>query len=74
MILSAMHQITPENRHGEALGLRMLTITSSGVLMPMLFGTTGAIIGVASVFWVVGATVAGGTRAAWGLKPGAKAA
>jgi len=39
MILSAMHQITPEHRHGEALGLRMLTITSSGVLMPMLFGS-----------------------------------
>ena len=69
MILSAMHQITPEHRHGEALGLRMLTITSSGVLMPMLFGTAGAIVGVASVLWVVGATVAGGTRAAWGLKP-----
>jgi MFS family permease len=69
MILSTMHQITPAHRHGEALGLRMLTITSSGVLMPMLFGTAGAIIGVASVFWVVGATVAGGTRAAWGLKP-----
>jgi MFS family permease len=74
MILSTMHQITPAHRHGEALGLRMLTITSSGVLMPLLFGTAGAIIGVASVFWVVGATVAGGTRAAWRLKPRAKAA
>lgn len=69
MILSAMHQITPEHRHGEALGLRMLTITASGVLMPMLFGSVGAIVGVASVFWVVGAAVAAGTRAAWGLKP-----
>lgn len=68
MILSALHQITPEHRHGEALGLRMLTINASGVVMPMLFGAAGAAVGVASVFWGVGAMVAGGTRVAWGLK------
>ena len=69
MILSSMHQITPEHRQGEALGLRMLSLTASGIVMPMLFGATGAFGGVASVFWAVGAIVAGGTRAAWGLKP-----
>jgi len=68
MILSALHQITDEHRHGEALGLRMLTINASGIVMPMLFGAAGAAVGVASVFWVAGATVAGGTRVAWGLK------
>ena len=68
MILSSMHQITPEHRQGEAMGLRMMSLTVSGIVMPMLFGATGAIGGVASVFWVVGAVVAGGTRAAWGLK------
>jgi len=67
MILSSMHQITPEHRQGEAMGLRMMSLTASGIVMPMLFGATGAIGGVASVFWVVGAIVAGGTRAAWGL-------
>ena len=70
MILSSMHQITPEHRQGEAMGLRMMSLTASGIVMPMLFGVTGAIGGVASVFWVVGAIVAGGTRAAWGLKRG----
>ena len=69
MILSSMHQITPEHRQGEAMGLRMMSLTASGIVMPMLFGATGAFGGVASVFWAVGALVAGGTPAAWGLKP-----
>lgn len=57
MVMSLLHQITPEHRHGEALGLRLMAINASSVLMPMLFGTAGAVIGVAGVFWVVGATV-----------------
>lgn len=68
MIMSTLHQITPEHRHGEALGLRMMSINASSVVMPMLFGTAGAALGVAGVFWAVGATVAGGTRVAWGLR------
>ncbi len=68
MIMSTLHQITPEHRHGEALGLRMMSINASSVVMPMLFGTAGAAVGVAGVFWAVGATVAGGTRVAWGLR------
>ena len=68
MILSTLHQITPEHRHGEALGLRMMTINASSVVMPTLFGTAGALVGVAGVFWIVGAGVAIGSRAAWGLK------
>ena len=68
MILSTLHQITPAHRHGEALGLRMMSINAASVVMPMLFGTAGAVAGVAGLFWVVGAAVAGGTRVAWGLK------
>ena len=59
-----LHQITPEHRHGEALGLRLMAINASSVVMPMLFGTAGAVIGVAGVFWVVGATV-GRVHTAW---------
>lgn len=70
MILTSLHQATPEHRHGEALGLRMMTINASSIVMPMLFGSVGAAVGVAGVFWAVGATVAGGTRAAWGLRRG----
>ena len=68
MIMSMLHQITPEARHGEALGLRLMTINASSVLMSVVFGTAGAVAGVSVVFWAVGATVGLGARAAWGLK------
>jgi MFS family permease len=69
MIMSTLHQITPAHRHGEALGLRQMTINGSSVLMPMLFGTVGAVVGVSVVFWTVGAMVGLGARTAWLLKP-----
>ena len=69
MIMSTLHQITPEARHGEALGFRLMAINGSSVLMPMLFGTAGAVMGVSLVFWTVGAGVAMGARSAWRLRP-----
>ena len=70
MIMSMLHQITPHARHGEALGLRLMAINASSVLMPLLFGTAGAVIGIGGVFWVTGALVGLGSRAAWLLRPG----
>lgn len=67
MVMSLLHQITPSHRHGEALGLRLMAINASSVLMPMLFGTAGAVIGVGGLFWVVGATVGAGARMAWNM-------
>jgi MFS family permease len=69
MIMSTLHQITPEDRQGEALGLRLMSINASSILMPIVFGAAGAIAGVAPVFWVVGAAVGTGSRAAWFLRP-----
>ena len=69
MIMSTLHQITPEARHGEALGFRLMPINASSVLMPMLFGTAGAVVGVSVVFWTVGAAVGLGSRSAWRLRP-----
>lgn len=68
MVMSMLHQITPHERHGEALGLRVMTLNASSVAMPMLFGAAGAFIGVAGVFWLVGGVVALGTRSVWGLR------
>ena len=68
MVMSMLHQITPHARHGEALGLRLMSINASSVLMPVLFGAAGAAVGVAGVFWMVGAVVGLGARAAWGLR------
>jgi MFS family permease len=69
MIMSMLHQITPSDRHGEALGLRLMSLNGSSVLMPMLFGTVGAVIGVSVVFWSVGTVVGLGSRLAWRLEP-----
>lgn len=69
MVMSMLHQITPEERHGEALGLRLMAINASSVVMPILFGTLGAVIGIAGVFWATGAVVGAGSRAAWLLRP-----
>jgi len=74
MIMSTLHQITPEARHGEALGMRLMAINASSVLMPMLFGTAGAALGVSLVFWTVGSAVGLGARAAWRLRPPPKVA
>lgn len=68
MIMSTLHQITPEARHGEALGLRLMLINASSVTMPMLFGAAGALAGVSVVFWTVGAAVGLGAHQAWRLQ------
>jgi len=69
MIMSTLHQITPEERHGEALGLRLMSLNASSVLMPLLFGTAGAVVGVSVVFWFVGLAVCAGAWPAWRLRP-----
>lgn len=68
MIMSTLHQITPTDRHGEALGLRLMSLNGSSVVMPLLFGSIGAVVGVSLVFWVVGGVVGVGSRTAWGLR------
>lgn len=68
MIMSTLHQITPHAQHGQALGLRLMAINFSSVVMPLLFGTAGAVVGVSVVFWSVGTLVALGSRCAWGLR------
>jgi MFS family permease len=68
MVMSTLHQITPEHRHGQAVGLRLMAINASSVSMPLLFGAAGAVIGIAGVFWVVGAAVGSGSRMAYRLR------
>ncbi|HTH08852.1 MAG TPA: MFS transporter, partial [Acidovorax sp.] len=65
MVMSLLHQITPSHRQGEALGLRLMAINASSVFMPLLFGSAGAVMGVAGLFWAVGAAGLGGARLAW---------
>lgn len=64
MIMSTLHQMTPHERHGEAIALRSMTINFASAVMPLAFGIAGAAIGAASLFWVMGALVAAGSTVA----------
>jgi len=64
MIMTTLHQITPHERHGEAIALRSMTINCSSALMPLLFGLGGAALGAASLFWIMAAAVTTGSVAA----------
>lgn len=68
MVMSMLHQVTPNDRHGEALGLRLMAVTATGVAVPLLFGSISAWIGLSGVFWLVAAAVGSGSRAAWQLR------
>lgn len=68
MIMSLLHQMTPDHRQGEALGLRLMTINISSVGMPLLFGFAGALVGPAALFWLTSAMVGMGARLALKLR------
>jgi predicted MFS family arabinose efflux permease len=61
MIMSSLHQITPADRHGEAIALRSMSINLSSTVMPLLFGLAGTAIGAGSLFWLMGLAVGAGS-------------
>lgn len=61
MIMTALHQLTPKENHGQAIALRSMTINTSSALMPLMFGVLGGAVGAASLFWVMSAGVAAGS-------------
>lgn len=70
MVMTALHHLTPEDRHGQALALRSMAINLSSTVMPLSFGLAGAAVGAAGVFWACGAMV---TAGGWSVRryPGA---
>jgi MFS family permease len=61
MVMSMLHTITPDQRHGEALALRSMAINASSTMMPLVFGATGTLVGAAALFWLVGGAVGAGS-------------
>ena len=53
MILSILHRVTPVERHGQALGLRMLTVNGATVAMPAGFGILAAATALAAPMWLM---------------------
>ncbi len=64
MIMSLLHQLTPQRRYGEALALRSMAMNTSSSVMPLVFGATGTLVGAAVLFWAVGGAVGAGSRLA----------
>lgn len=68
MIMSALHHLTPDNRHGEALAFRSLAINLSSAVLPLVFGVAGVAVGASVLFWIVGGVVGAGSWVARGLR------
>ena len=58
-VLSLLHQVTPDGRVGEAIGIRTMLMNASHAILPLLFGFGGSVIGAASAFWATGALMVG---------------
>lgn len=69
MIMSALHDITPDGRHGEALALRSMAINAASTVMPLVFGAAGSLVGAAPLFWAVAGAVGAGAWLARRIAP-----
>jgi MFS family permease len=61
LIMTTLHDLTPDGRHGESLAFRSMAINASSTLMPLLFGALGTAVGAALLFWTVGVAVGAGS-------------
>jgi MFS family permease len=64
MIMSMLHHLTPDGRHGESLAFRSMAINLSSAIMPLAFGAAGVAVGAGALFWIVGGAVGAGAWAA----------
>jgi len=67
MVLSMLHQVTPADRQGQALGLRMMVTNAATVGMPVLFGLMSASLTTAAPLWLMAAALLLAQRPAMGL-------
>ena len=73
MIMTTLHQLTPDGRYGEAIAMRSVVMNASSTAMPLIFGAAGAALGATVLFWLVGGAVASGSWVARRLPTGAPA-
>ncbi|MCV2370113.1 MFS transporter [Roseateles oligotrophus] len=53
MVMAMLHQVTPADRHGQALGLRMVATNGATVAMPIGFGLLAAASVSAAPLWLM---------------------
>lgn len=59
-VMSLLHQVTPDGRIGEAIGIRTMLMNLSHCIFPLLFGAGGSLVGAAAAFWSLGGTLLAG--------------
>lgn len=59
--LSLLHDASPPERIGEAVGLRVMLMNASQTAVPLFAGAIGAALGVGPVFWVLAAALLAGS-------------
>lgn len=64
MVMALLHDVVPEGRTGEAVGIRSTVITTGQTIMPLLYGALGTAVGFPVVFWSVGVALAAGSHVA----------
>jgi MFS family permease len=67
MMMSLLHQLTPDQRYGETLALRAMVMNACGTVMPLVFGAVGAVTGAGLLFWSVAAALGLGSGLPKGL-------
>jgi MFS family permease len=68
-IMATLHELTPPERHGEALALRSMAIHVSMAAMPLLFGALGTAVGAPVLFWLMSAALGAGSVQALRIGP-----
>jgi len=68
-IMTTLHELTPPERHGEALALRSMAIHVSMAAMPLLFGVLGTAVGAPVLFWLMSAALGAGSVQALRIGP-----
>jgi MFS family permease len=58
MILAMLHQVTPAERQGQALGLRMLATNGATIAMPLGFGLLASVSVAAAPLWLMAGLLA----------------
>lgn len=60
MVMALLHTHAPKGRMGEAAGVRMALVNTMAFAVPIVFGALGTTIGLAPVFYTVGACLTTG--------------
>jgi predicted MFS family arabinose efflux permease len=59
MVMTLIYAHAPKGRGGEAAGLRLMFVTISQAVMPLIFGLMGGAVGMTPVLWTMAVLMAG---------------